>query len=96
MKTFDKIQEIDSEARISKEAGMRNASETHQKRITPLDIQLSSLTFLQQIITVKLHLIHTVVLVPLTIIYNSIPYYYHKRLSNVMILVVVLVAECWF
>ena len=43
---FNRPGEIDDEARISKEAEMKRKFNRYQKRITPLDIQLSSLTFL--------------------------------------------------
>ena len=43
---FNRPGEIDNEARISKEAEMKRKFNRYQKRITPLDIQLSSLTFL--------------------------------------------------
>ena len=39
-----KTREIDNEARISKKAKMKRKFNRNQKRITPLDIQLSSLT----------------------------------------------------
>ena len=43
---FNRPGEIDNEGRISKEAEMKRKFNRYQKRITPLDIQLSSLTFL--------------------------------------------------
>ena len=43
---FNRPREIDDEARISKEAEKKRKFNRYQKRITPLDIQLSSLTFL--------------------------------------------------
>ena len=45
-KPLEKTREIDNEARISKEAEMKRKFNRNQKRITPRDIQLSSLTFL--------------------------------------------------
>ena len=45
-KPLEKSQEIDNEARISKEAEMKRKFNRNQKRITLRDIQLSSLTFL--------------------------------------------------
>ena len=51
-KPLEKMQEIDNEARISKETEMKRKLNRNQKRITPLDIQLSSLTFLI-IVTIK-------------------------------------------
>ena len=46
-RSFEKAQEIDIEARMSKEAKMKRKFNRNQKRITPQDIQLSSLIFLQ-------------------------------------------------
>ena len=43
---LEKTQEIDNEARISKKAEMKRKLNRNQKRITLLDIQLSSLTSL--------------------------------------------------
>ena len=43
---FNRPGEIDNDARISEEAEMKRKFNRYQKRITPLDIQLSSLTFL--------------------------------------------------
>ena len=43
---FNRPREIDDEARISKEAEKKRKFNRYQKRITPLDIQLSTLTFL--------------------------------------------------
>ena len=43
---FNRPGEIDDEARISKEAEKKRKFNRYQKRITPLDIQLSTLTFL--------------------------------------------------
>ena len=45
-KPLEKTREIDNEARISKEAEMKKKFNKNQKRITPWDIQLSSLKFL--------------------------------------------------
>ena len=44
---LEKTREIDNEARISKKAEMKRKFNRNQKRITPWDIQLSSLIFLQ-------------------------------------------------
>ena len=46
-RSVEKAQEIDIEARMSKEAKMKRKFNRNQKRITPQDIQLSSLIFLQ-------------------------------------------------
>ena len=46
-RSLEKAQEIDIEARMSKEAKMKRKFNRNQKRITPQDIQLSSLIFLQ-------------------------------------------------
>ena len=46
-KPLEKTREIDNEARISKEAEMKRKFNRNQKRITPWDIQLSSLIFLR-------------------------------------------------
>ena len=43
---FNRPGEIDNDTRISEEAEMKRKFNRYQKRITPLDIQLSSLTFL--------------------------------------------------
>ena len=45
-KLLGKTWQIDNEARISKKAEMERKFNRNQKRITPLDIQLSSLIFL--------------------------------------------------
>ena len=45
-KPLEKTREIDNEARISKKAKMKRKFNRNQKRITLLDIQLSSLTSL--------------------------------------------------
>ena len=45
-KPLEKTREIDNEARISKEAEMKRKFNRNQKRITPWNIQLSSLIFL--------------------------------------------------
>ena len=45
-KRLEKTEKIDSEARIWKEAEMKRNSNKNQKRVTPWDIQLCSLTFL--------------------------------------------------
>ena len=45
-KPLEKTREIDNEARISKKAEMKRKFNRNQKRITPLDIQLTSLIFL--------------------------------------------------
>ena len=41
---LEKTREIDNEARISKKAEMKRKLNRNQKRITPGDIQLSSIT----------------------------------------------------
>ena len=46
-RSLEKAQEIDIEARMSKEAKMKRKFNRNQKRITPQNIQLSSLIFLQ-------------------------------------------------
>ena len=46
-RSLEKAQEIDIQARMSKEAKMKRKFNRNQKRITPQDIQLSSLIFLQ-------------------------------------------------
>ena len=43
-KPLEKTREIDNEARISKKAEMKRKLNRNQKRITPGDIQLSSIT----------------------------------------------------
>ena len=45
-KPLEKTREIDNEARISKKAKMKRKFNRNQKRITLLDIQLSSLASL--------------------------------------------------
>ena len=45
-KPLEKTREIDNEARISKKAEIKRKFNRNQKRITLLDIQLSSLTSL--------------------------------------------------
>ena len=45
-KPLEKTREIDNKARISKKAEMKRKFNRNQKRITPLDIQLTSLIFL--------------------------------------------------
>ena len=45
-KRLEKTEKIDNEARIWKEAEMKRKSNKNQKRVTPWDIQLCSLTFL--------------------------------------------------
>ena len=45
-KPLEKTREIDNEARTSKKSEMKRKFNRNQKRITPLDIQLTSLIFL--------------------------------------------------
>ena len=45
-KPLEKTRQIDNKARISKEAEIKRKFNRNQKRITPSDIQLSSLIFL--------------------------------------------------
>ena len=45
----EKMREIDNEARTSKKSEMKRKFNRNQKRITPLDIQLSSLTSLSKL-----------------------------------------------
>ena len=45
-KRLEKTEKIDNEARIWKEAEMKRRSNKNQKRVTPWDIPLCSLTFL--------------------------------------------------
>ena len=58
-KPLEKTREIDNEARISEKAEMKRKFNRNQKRITLLDIQLSSLTSLVKLSTVNMLFVST-------------------------------------